>query len=149
MDFRHTPSAILGGENRHTWSASNGGNPKSATIPVTTKNNQQTSHNSHYPRRPVETSFKKTAMIYRFTKKKTIYKKVPRTHLCPSVAKHRPHCRSEEPMRSVASKRSQFVDCRANDSASYRDFVPFGDNMAADVSETTLSPKRLCHRNVL
>ena len=42
----------FGGGNRHTWSATKGGNPISATIPVTTKNNQQTSHNSHYPRRP-------------------------------------------------------------------------------------------------
>ena len=34
---------------------------------------------------------------------------------------HRPHCRSEEPLKSVASKSSQLVDRRANDRAFYRD----------------------------
>ena len=62
MDL-HQPSAMcvimLGGGDTHPWNATEGGNPIPANIPVTTKNNQQTTHTSHYPSGPVETSFKK------------------------------------------------------------------------------------------
>ena len=69
MDLRHQSSAMcvimLGGEDTHLWSATKGGLDKKQP---TTRNNQQLTHTSHYPSRPVETSFKYAAMIYRFTK---------------------------------------------------------------------------------
>ena len=56
MDLRHQSSAkciiMLGGEDTHPWSATKVGNPIPATIPVTKRNNQQTTHTSHYPSRP-------------------------------------------------------------------------------------------------
>ena len=57
MDLRHQSSAMcimLGGEDTHPWPATKTGNLIPATIPVTKKNNQQTTHTSHYPNRPVE-----------------------------------------------------------------------------------------------
>ena len=52
MDLRHQSSAMciimLGGEDTHPWSATKKGNPIPATIPVTKKNNQQTTQTSHY-----------------------------------------------------------------------------------------------------
>ena len=63
MDLRHQTSAMciimLGGEggereDTHTWSATKVGNPIPATIPVAKRNNQQTTHTSHYRSRPVE-----------------------------------------------------------------------------------------------
>ena len=45
---------MLGGENTHLWSATKVGNPILATIPVAKRNNQQTTHTSHYRSRPVE-----------------------------------------------------------------------------------------------
>ena len=63
MDLHHQSRAMcvtmLGGEDTHPWSATKGGNPIQATIPVKTKNNQQTTHTSHYSSRPIKTSFKK------------------------------------------------------------------------------------------
>ena len=83
--------------------------------PVAKRNNQQTTHTSHYRSRPVEFSFK-AAMIKRFRKKLAISNKFFRTHLCRSqFLEHRPHCRSEEQLKSVASKSCQLVDRRAND----------------------------------
>ena len=64
---RHQSSAmciIMLGGRRHTpqpWSATKVGNPIPATIPVTKRNNQQTTHTSHYHSRPVEIF--KAAMI--------------------------------------------------------------------------------------
>ena len=70
---------MLGGQDTHPWSATKGGNPTPATMPVPTKNNQETTHTSHNPSQPVE-SFKKAAMIYRF-KKITTCKKFLETQL--------------------------------------------------------------------
>ena len=54
--------------------------------------------------------------------KKTICNKFLRTHLCHSqFLEHRPHCRSEEPLKFGASKSCQLVDRRANDKAFFRD----------------------------
>ena len=57
MDLRHQTSAMCvimgGGEDTHPWTATKGGNPIPATIPVATKNNQQTTHTSPYPRQIV------------------------------------------------------------------------------------------------
>ena len=51
-----------------------------------------------------------------------ICNKFLRTHLCRSqFLEHSPHCRSEEPLKSVASKGCQLVDRCANDRAFYRD----------------------------
>ena len=78
-------------------------------------------HNlSHYPSRLVKTSFGKTCndiQVYiRITKCKRLFK----THLCRSqFLEHRPHCRSEEPLKSAASKSCQLVD-RHEDKAFYR-----------------------------
>ena len=66
MDLRHQSSAMciimLGGEDTHPWSTTKVGKPIPATIPVAKRNNQQTTHTSHYRSRPVEFSFK-AAMI--------------------------------------------------------------------------------------
>ena len=65
MDLRHQSSAMciimLRGEDTHPWSATKKWNPIPATIKVTKKNNQQTTHTSHYPSRPV--MFFKTTML--------------------------------------------------------------------------------------
>ena len=60
MDLHHQSSVMcifmLGVEDTHPWSATKVGNPIPATIPEDQyqKNNQQTTHTSHYPSRPVE-----------------------------------------------------------------------------------------------
>ena len=60
--------------------------------PVKTKNNQETTHSSHYPSRLVKA-------------KTTICNEVLQTQFCRSqFLDHRPHCQSEEPLRSVASE---------------------------------------------
>ena len=70
MGLLHQLSAIVLGEgDTHLWSATKGGNPIPATILVTTRNNQQSTHTSLYHSRPVETSFKKAAGLDRFTRK--------------------------------------------------------------------------------
>ena len=65
MDLRHQSSAMciimLGGENTHPWSATKVENPILATIPVPKKNNQETTHPSHYRSRPV--NFFKAAIV--------------------------------------------------------------------------------------
>ena len=65
MDLRHQSSAIsiimLEGEDTHPLSATKVAKNLPATFPVT-KNNHQTTHNSHYPSRPVKNVFK-AAMI--------------------------------------------------------------------------------------
>ena len=57
-----------------------------------------------------------------FLKKYPICDKFPRTHLYrPQLLEQRPPCRSDVPLKSVASRSCQFVDCRVNDKAFYRD----------------------------
>ena len=59
---------------------------------------------------------------YKGQKNWAICNKFLRTHLCRSqFLENRPHCRSEEPLKSVASKRCQLVYRRANDRSFYRD----------------------------
>ena len=48
----------VGGEDTHPWSATKVGDPIQATIPVTKRNNQQTTHTRHYPSRPAEIFFR-------------------------------------------------------------------------------------------
>ena len=108
MDIRHQSSAMCiimlgGGGRRHT--------------PVVC-NESTEPHTSHNPSR--NNFFKKLQQYTGF--KKTICNKFFQTHLCrPQFLEHRPHCRSEEPLKSVASKSCQLVDRRANDRAFYRD----------------------------
>ena len=123
MDLRHQSSAMciimLGGEDTHPWSATKVGNNIPATIPVTKK---QPTNYSNQPlcSRPVEFFYK--LLWYKGQKNEAICNKFPRTHLCRSqFLEHRPHCRSEEPLKFVASKSCQLVDRRANDRAFYRD----------------------------
>ena len=61
---------------------------------------RRTPHTSHYPSRPVENSFKKAAMIYRF--EKNVCDKFFQRSSRSQFLEHNPHCRSEEPLRSVA-----------------------------------------------
>ena len=58
MDLPHQSSAMciimLGGEDIHPLSATKVWNPIPAPIPVAIRNNQHTTHTSHYRSRPVE-----------------------------------------------------------------------------------------------
>ena len=79
--------------------------------PETTKN-YQTIHTSHYPSR---NKFSKSCNDVQV--KKPINIKFQRRHLCRSqFLEHRPHCQSEEQLRSVASKSFQLVNRRATES---------------------------------
>ena len=103
-----------GGGRRHPKFATKVGNPVPATIPV----DQQTTDTSHYPSRPVETFLEKAAMM---RLEKTRCNKFLRTHLSLTVPRTQAALRSEEPLKSVASKSCQLVDRRENDRAFYRD----------------------------
>ena len=71
MDLHHQSGAmciIMLGKDTQLWSATEEGNPIPATIPVAKRNNQQTSHTSHYRSRPVEFSFIHFAILLSFTR---------------------------------------------------------------------------------
>ena len=86
---RHTP--VVCNESREPHASHN------PSRPVAKRNNQQTTHTSHYRSPPVKFSFK-GAMTWRL-KKVGKGNKFLRTHLCRSqFLTHRPQCQSKEPL---------------------------------------------------
>ena len=118
------------GKKKHTRSATKGGNPIPDTIPVTTKK-QSTNSNLPLSQLTGRNKFQKSCNDIQVYKKRLCNKFL----LCHShFLEHRPHWRSEEPLRSVASISYQLVDRRANESILQRCVMKI----------SLLSPKEPC-----
>ena len=128
MDLRHqsnTMCVITLGEKAHTLGLQR--KEENTYQPLSQLKCNNKKQLTNYPRQALLPSIgrnkcKKASLIYRFTKKVTIFNKLLQKQLCLSkFQEHRSHCRSEEPLRFLASKSCQFVDRRASECAFNRD----------------------------